>query len=261
MKNFGPVLKSVRMQYGLSQGQLAGKIGSTQRHVSFLETGRSQPTRSMIGRLTTELGLSAGQRAALFDASGFTNPYPRRDFSDAEIVQTLDMLEARVLAHWPFPAFVLSADWTILRLNAAAKAMFAPFLPPDNTAPNMLMMLISPEFLTLISNWEEASTALYFRLVAHADRSPEIARRLEELRTSGLFDHIPARMGTSDAAPIFVPIELSMPGGLNLRVTSVLGNLASIHDALVEGFDIEFVMPIDAASEAAMLTRLAAAAG
>lgn len=94
---FGPVLSSLRHELGLSQSAIAARLGTTQRHVSFLETGRSQPSRAMLGRLVTDLNLSAGQRAALFAASNLRNPYKRRDFSSTEVAETLDMIEHRLL--------------------------------------------------------------------------------------------------------------------------------------------------------------------
>ena len=62
--SFGQVLHRLRHELGLFQAVVAQQLGTTQRHVSFLETGRSQPSRTMLGRLVTDLNLSAGQRRA-----------------------------------------------------------------------------------------------------------------------------------------------------------------------------------------------------
>ena len=162
--SFGQVLHRLRHELGLFQAVVAQQLGTTQRHVSFLETGRSQPSRTMLGRLVTDLNLSAGQRASLFEASGFRNPYKQRNFGSTEVAQTLDMIENRLLAHWPFPAFVLDADWTILRLNRPAQAMFGAFRDPESGELNAFSIFLSDRFRDLVENWEEASTSLYFRL-------------------------------------------------------------------------------------------------
>jgi transcriptional regulator with XRE-family HTH domain len=101
--SFGPALRSMRGDLGISQLDLAQAIQTTQRHVSFLETGRSAPTRDFVIRLAVGLTLSLPQRAALFDAAGYQNPYMKRQFGPEAHKSVLDMLERRVLAHWPYP--------------------------------------------------------------------------------------------------------------------------------------------------------------
>lgn len=247
--SFGNTLKQLRSDLGLSQEALATNLGSTQRHISFLETGRSAPTHAMIGRMATELSLSAAQRAALFDASGHPNPYRRRDFTSHEVIETLDMIEHRILKHWPFPAFVMDADWNVLRMNNPAKLMLAP----TGNAPNMLEFFLSPEFAERIENWEEASTAFYFRMQSAATRNDTIRYAFEAARNRGMFDHISSTLSEQTDIPIFIPAIIRMPAGQRVKLTSVLGNLVSVHDALVEGFDIEFMVPVDEASERCML--------
>ena len=100
---FGTALRTLRNDLGLSQLALAGAISTTQRHISFLETGRSQPTRDFVTRLSTQLAISLPHRALLFDAAGFQNPYRHDYLDEGGLEQLLDMLEARALHHWPFP--------------------------------------------------------------------------------------------------------------------------------------------------------------
>jgi transcriptional regulator with XRE-family HTH domain len=256
MATFGPVLNNLRHELGLSQSAIAARLGTTQRHVSFLETGRSQPSRAMLGRLVTDLNLSAGQRAALFAASGLRNPYKRRDFSSAEVAETLDMIEHRLLAHWPFPAFVLDADWTILRLNRAAEAMFGGFRTAENGELNVFSIFLSDQFRDLVENWEEASTSLYFRLQTAAMHSTRIRAGFDAARARGMFDHIGQTITTAHDIPIYVPVVFKHPNGPRLKITSFLGQLVSVHDALVEGFEIELMVPADEETEGCMLANL-----
>ncbi len=249
--SFGANLKSLRNDLGLSQEALASALGSTQRHVSFLETGRSSPSQAMIGRLATELQLSAAQRATLFESSGYTNPYRRRDFTSTEVIETLDMLEHRVLAHWPFPGMVMDADWNVLRMNAPAAALFGMV----GNITNMLELFLSPDFTKHIENWEECSSAFYFRLQSAAARNDTIRYAFEEARLQGMFDHIPTHMTRNADIPIFIPAIIRLPDGSRLKLTSILGSLVSVHDALVEGFDIELMLPVDAESERLMLGK------
>ncbi|MCT8159304.1 helix-turn-helix domain-containing protein [Pseudoruegeria sp. SHC-113] len=250
---FGPVLKSVRSALGLSQAALALELASTQRHISFLETGRAQPSRSFLVRLCAELRLSPGQRASLFAASGYANPYRMRELDSRDVTATLDMIEHRVLGNWPFPAFLLDKSWNILRRNAMAQHLFGAFLPgtePTNSPDNLLAVMLSPGFMGLIENWEDASAALFFRLQSAAARDATVAAIFDDARARGLFAHVEALLTDGRTVPVYIPVVIRPPGGASLRITSLLGQLATVQDEMVEGFDIELLIPEDAATEA-----------
>lgn len=246
---FGKALKAIRSQRSLSQHDLAGELSSTQRHISFLETGRSEPTREMIQRICHILMLGPSERATLYESSGFHNPYVRRNLNSADIVETLDMLETHVLRHWPFPAFVLDEDWGILRQNRTAGIMFGPLMSDGNEQSNLLDVITSDVFFTQILNWEQASTAIYARLQKHSQTSDRIGATLERLEKAGRFDHIADYERNLREVPIFVPLELSGPEGTVLRISSIIGELASVTDAAVAGCTIELLCPIDMATE------------
>ena len=255
--SFGIALKAVRSQRALSQDDLAGELSSTQRHISFLETGRSAPTREMIQRICRTLMLGPSERATLYEASGFHNPYVRRDLGSAEIAETLDMLENHVLAHWPFPAFVLDEDWGVLRLNRKATKMFGPLFGEGNQQPNLLDVITSDAFFAQILNWQEASTAMYARLQKHSQTSEPIKATLKRLEEAGRFAHIADYERDLRAVPIFVPLELAGPDGVVLRISSIIGELASVTDAAVAGCTIELLCPIDAPTEHCLQVALA----
>ena len=243
---FGPALRALRQTLGLSQLALAHRLCSTQRHISFLETGRSRATAGFLQRLCTELNLSTAQRGALFEASELRNPYPARSAGDAEIGRALDLIEHRVLRNWPFPAFALDRDWSVLRANTGAKAMFAGFgIDLAEPRPSLLALLLSPAFRGAIRNWEDASLGLYFRLQRVAEHAPEIAAAFQAARADGLFDHIPERLTAQGEAPVLLPVELAPPGGPVLRLTPFVGQLASLQDARLDAVEIEFMIPLD----------------
>jgi transcriptional regulator with XRE-family HTH domain len=247
---FGPALRALRQTLGLSQLALAHRLRSTQRHVSFLETGRSRATPGFLQRLCTELNLSTAQRSALFEASELRNPYPARGPDDAEIGRALDLIERRILRNWPFPAFALDRDWTVLRANAGACAMFAGFgIDLAQPRPSLLTLLLSPAFRGAIRNWEDASLGLYFRLQRVAEVVPEIRTVFDAARADGLFDHIPARLTAQGEAPVLLPVEIAAPGGPVLRLTPFVGQLVSLQDARLDAVEIEFMIPLDDGSE------------
>lgn len=243
--DFGITLRSVRRGLGLSQEAVAHAVGTTQRHLSFLETGRSSPTRTMLGRIVAGLQLSAAQRAALFRASGFRSPYPARDLDDHDVQAALDLMVRQVLRHWPFPGFVVDRDWNFLRTNDPAKAMLAAF----GGFTNMHTLFLSPGFQAVVTNWEQASGSFYTRIQEVAGRSQAVRAALDHARAAGRFDHVSTVLGGSDDVPVYVPIEVELPGGARMRFTSMHGRWVSVHDAVAEQFELELLVPLDEQSE------------
>ncbi|WP_373355401.1 helix-turn-helix domain-containing protein [Pseudoroseicyclus sp. CXY001] len=247
----GPALQNLRQDLGLSQLALAGRIGTTQRHVSFVETGRSRATRDFLIRLCTELALSLPQRAMLFSAAGLPNPFRHEGFGAAEMEALLDRLERRVLRHWPFPGFVLDAEWQVLRRNGPGAALLAS-LGDAGPHPSLFEIFLSEAFRARVRNWQDVSLVFYFRMQAAAAESERIAARFARARAEGLFDHVPARLAGT-APPAFVPAVLEGPGGVLLSMSSLVGRLASIHDAAIAGLEVELLSPVDDETEACLL--------
>lgn len=246
---FGPALRALRQEFNLSQAEFAAKLHSTQRHVSFLETGRAQPTRSMIQRIEREYHLPISRRLMLYDAAGMTSPYKRRDLASEEIVEALDIIERHVLGNWPFPGFVLDKRWSVLRMNPAARRFLQ--IPEDqrNAPFNLFELLISSAFRDQIVNWREAAPLLYTRLYSHAEDDTGLKALFERAVSEGLFDEVMQDDKKLGDVPVFVPVELKRPDGTRLRMSSLLGQLASVQDAIIEGMTIEMMVPLDEATE------------
>lgn len=242
---FGPTLRAVRGELGLTQEAVAHALRTTQRHLSFLETGRTSPTREMIGRIVAGLPLSAAQRAALFHASGFRNPYPVRALDSEAVQEALDLMASQVLRHWPFPAFVVDRDWNFLRTNGPADRMLAAF----GGVRNMHALFLSPDFQAVVVNWEQASGSFYTRVQEVAQRSPVVRAALDAAIAEGRFDHVARVLGGADEIPVYIPIVVALPDGARMRFTSLHGRWVSVHDAVAEQFEVELLVPLDGASE------------
>lgn len=248
---FGPTLRSLRETLGMSQLALATRLSSTQRHISFLETGRSQITADFLQRLMAELNLSALQRSALFEASGYRNPYPTWSLDSEEMNDALDTIERRILQNWPFPAFALDRDWTVLRANGPAKVMFGAFgadLASNGTS--LLTIVLDPGFQSAILNWEEASLGFYFRLQHAATRNEVVQDAFAMAKAQGIFDHIPSLI--TGAAPLtpLRPVIMGLPNGAKLELTPLVGHLATVQDVRLEAVEIELMVPLDDTSQA-----------
>ncbi|MEL7362147.1 MAG: helix-turn-helix domain-containing protein [Bacteroidota bacterium] len=245
---FGSALKTIRRDLGLSQEALADAIGTTQRHLSFLETGRSAPTRSMIGRIVTAVRLSSAHRASLFESAGFRSPYPQRELDSPDVQHTLDLLSHQLLRHWPFPGFVVDNDWNFLRANPPGQRMIELF----DHVENMHALFLSRKFQPLVTNWEAASASFYTRIQEVALRSEVVRGALDAAVADGRFEHVPRFLAGASDVPIYVPIVVQMPGQPPLRFTSLHGRLVSVHDAMAESFEVELMVPLDEGSEMPM---------
>ncbi|MEO0774137.1 MAG: helix-turn-helix domain-containing protein [Pseudomonadota bacterium] len=247
---FGPALRGLREGLGLSQLSFAAKLSSTQRHISFLETGRSRITLDFLRRLVVELDLSTAQRSALFAASGFANPYPMRALRSEEMTAALDVIARRVLANWPFPAFALDEDWTVLRANKAAQRLFSGFGAAFQDGQiSLLTLMLSPAFQSAMINWEDASIGFYFRLQRAATRDSDVKEAFERAKREGLFDHIPTRITGGSETPALMPARMRLPDGTELQMTPLVGQLAAVQDIRLEQIEIEFMIPMDDATE------------
>ncbi|MFK7844448.1 MAG: helix-turn-helix domain-containing protein [Rhodothermales bacterium] len=247
-QSFGSALKSIRQDLGLSQEALANIVGTTQRHLSFLETGRSTPTRSMIARIVTSVRLPSANRALLFEAAGFRSPYPQRKLDDDDVQGTLDLITSQLLRHWPFPGFVVDNDWNFLRANTPGQRMINMF----DGVSNMHALFLSQKFQPLVTNWEAASASFYTRIQEVAQRSKPVRDALDAAISAGRFEHVPGFLAGTENVPIYVPIIVQIPDQPPLRFTSLHGRLVSVHDAVAENFEVELMVPLDENSEVPM---------
>jgi transcriptional regulator with XRE-family HTH domain len=253
---FGSGLRWWRERRGFSQLDLAVAAETTQRHLSFLESGRAGPSREMILRLAGVLDLPLRQQNALLLAAGFAPLWRESDLSAPELAQVTRALDYMLTQQEPFPAFVVDRRWTLLRANRAAARMteFLGGAPPTTqpaTEPvNLALALISPEGIRpFIVNWEEV--ALYFlrgvQADAIADGTPETAELLKRLLA---FPGVPALSralpGGEPRAPV-LPIHFCK-AETSLRVFTTIATLGTPHDVTLQEVRVECFFPMDEAT-------------
>ena len=166
VNQFGALLREWRETRRISQLDLALQADVSSKHVSFLETGRNQPSREMIMRLTQAMDIPLRDRNNLLHAAGFAPAYSESPF-DAPAIQEAEEALTRILEKQePYPAIVLDADWRLVRQNRGALSMGELFLPGNlAVGVNALELLFSPDGLQpFVVNWEELSAMLLMRL-------------------------------------------------------------------------------------------------
>jgi len=250
---FGRLLKDWRGRRGFSQLDLALAARTTQRHLSFIESGRATPSRAMILRLAATMSLPLRQQNTLMLAAGYAPAWRERDLSAPDLAVVSGALDYMLAQHEPYPAFVVDRCWNLLRANRGAMNLTEFLLGPAPAASpaepvNLAVALVSHEGLRpFIVNWQEV--ALYFvrgvQADALADGAPETADLLARLLA---FPDVPALSETmppeeEGQSPV-LPIHF-LHDGTSLRLFTTIATLGTPRDVTLQEVRIEFFFPMD----------------
>ncbi|HEU4429110.1 MAG TPA: helix-turn-helix transcriptional regulator [Myxococcota bacterium] len=259
---FGRVLRRWRSARGMSQLGLATTAATSTRHLSFLETGRAQPSREMVLRLAHALDVPLRERNALLGAAGFAAVYRESALDAPGMSALLRVIEIMLERFEPFPTYLVDRCFRVLRTNrAGAQALraFASDAPLWRERPlNLLRVTLHPDGLqSQLVNFAQVAAVLLARLeraLAAAGDDPELAALERELR---------ALPGVPEADVLPVAVEPVLPlhlkrGELELKLYTVLAQVSAAQDVTAAELHVETLMPADAASEA-VLRSLAAA--
>lgn len=243
--NFGPLLKEWRQTRRMSQLGLGLTANVSSRHISFLETGRAQPSREMVLNLAENLEIPRGARNTLLQAAGFAPAYQARDFKDDEMSMVGEAVEWVLSRHDPYPAFVLDRHWNIVNLNNCATLLLGG--ANIGIGDNLLTLSDDPDqFKAMVENWQEVTHHMVRRLRTEAQFwgndafLSECADRLEENygHASPISDHL------SD--PI-VPTIYRL-GEVRLSLFSTLSQFSTAEDIALADLKIEHLFPADEAT-------------
>src|SRR3954465_6919411 len=214
----GALLREWRVRRRLSQLDLAGMAGVSTRHLSFIETGRSRPSREMVLHLADELQVPLRDRTSLLLAAGPSPSYGSADFSSEAMRPVRDALEHVLRAHEPYPALVVNRLWELVAANAGVAPLLAGVAPDLLEPPvNVLRVALHPDGLApRIANFEEWSGHLLSRLGREvtATRDPRPASLYEELRAlPGVSERDVAVPHGDGASRLMVTLRLKSPAG------------------------------------------------
>jgi len=254
---FGDVLRHWRGARRMSQLTLATEAEISSRHLSFLETGRAQPSREMVLLLAGVLDVPLRDQNVMLTAAGYAPIYRETALGAPELGQVRRALGFMLTQQEPFPAIVVDRHWNLLMQNDGARRLFAPFLDPAAVAqvpgpPNVVRMTFHPQGLRrYIVNWE----ALAGPLIQQIHR--EAVGGIPDEGTRQLLDEIlaypgvPASWRTPDAraqsAP-FLPMMLRK-GDLALRFFTTIATLGTPQDITLQELRVECFFPGDDATE------------
>jgi transcriptional regulator with XRE-family HTH domain len=256
----GEVLRFWRRRRGMSQLDLALATRVSTKHISFVETGRSQPSRQLLVHLADALTMPLRERNRLLLVAGFAPPHRERPLHDRAMRPLREALVALLTAHEPNPALVVNAHWELVAANAAAEVLWDGVDPALLTPPiNVLRLATHPEGLPRISTATPVcSRPLLARLRRQAqdeaddallDLVIEAERHLAAASAAG---QRPAWNGDG----VMGTFDLTTRAG-TVSLFTMIATLGAPLDVTAADLAVETFLPVDARS-AAVLRELAA---
>lgn len=260
---FGALLREWRRRRHLSQLALALGADISQRHLSFIESGRAQPSRDMVLRLAEQLGVPLRERNRFLLAAGYAPVFLERPLDDPALGAARRAVERVLQGHEPYPALAIDRHWTLLAANRAV-AVFLSGVDPVLLQPpvNVLRVSLHPQGLApRIVNLRQWRAHLLERVEHQVEASgdPVLAELLAELRAYPLppqhaRSHVVA--AGHDGSGVFVPLLLATDDGVlsAISTTTVFGTPV---DITLSEIALECFFPAD--SETAERLRRTAA--
>jgi len=250
---FGTLLRHWRTLRGLSQLALATEAGISTRHLSFLETGRAQPSREMVLLLAGMLGVPDTDQNAFLVCAGYA---PRASVEPVPLPQVEDVsraLDFILSQQEPYPALVVDAQSNILSMNRGARQTFGLFYGPGaGCGPlNASRTVFDPGGLRpYIANWDRLARGILRSIVHEAAATGN--EQLIELRDELLaYPGVPARWRTLDPlppGPMLASFHLKK-GDMSLAFLTTMTSLIGAQDATIPSIRIKYFFPADAATE------------
>jgi transcriptional regulator with XRE-family HTH domain len=250
---FAVELRAWRARRGRSQLDLSNDAGTTQRHVSYLEQGRSAPSRTMVVRLAESLELSLRDRNALLLAAGYAPLFPESDLDSAELCPAMDAVRAVLDGHDPYPAVVVRPDGEIVAANGAVEVLLDGVDDSLRVAPmNAYRLALHPRGMApRIANLDDWAHHVLDGLRAAQRRRPDPA--LEALLAE-LSTYAPPRAPGPDHLGFAVPLRLTTADG-ELTLMTTLMAFATALDVTLADLRLEAFLPADAETARILAAR------
>jgi transcriptional regulator with XRE-family HTH domain len=259
----GQLLREWRIRRRMSQLDLASTAGISPRHLSFLETGRSRPSRAMVMRLAENLDVPLRDRNPLLIAAGYAPTYQATDFGAPEMQPVRDAVERILSAHEPYPAILVDRSWELVGANSAA-AVLVEGVAPDLLAPscNVLRASLHPHGLAPriinIAQWSAHIIDNLRRQVAVT--GDEVLRELER-ELLGYAADMGVAVPPSGDVPrtIAMPMRLRTDGG-ELALMTMIATFGTALDITLAELSLETFLPADSATASALFARMKSSA-
>jgi transcriptional regulator with XRE-family HTH domain len=257
---FGGLLREWRTARGMSQLALSLQTGVSARHLSFMETGRSSPSRDMVLTLGQALELPLRDRNAFLQAAGYAAMYRETPLEAQPMAPVRDAINLLLRSTEPNPTFVVNRRYDVLDANETGRWLLttftedlASFLSPHN----MALMLVSAKGMRgHVENWSDVARKVLGRLKrelggAHTRDAADDA--LLKTITPALAE-LGEPPSPSEALPLLVPLRLHR-APISLRLFTTIATLGTPLDVTLQELRIEMLFPADAETRRILETR------
>ena len=244
MTQFADALKTWRKARRYSQLELANEAEVSSRHLSFLETGRANPSRDMIQKLSEALSLPLAVRNQMLAQAGFAARYPQRDWSSDEMAPIRDAVAYMLRQHAPYPGMAVDRHWTILQMNKPAEALLG--MIGARVGASLLDLILDPAAQAMIENWPEVAhhTAQRLRIESSTrGGDPRLEVVIEEL------SKVPSA-GAGTVGPVIPTVYRA--GDLRLSLFTTIAQFGTPEDLALDDLKIELFFPADAETAAVL---------
>jgi transcriptional regulator with XRE-family HTH domain len=259
----GGILRQWRERRRLSQMDLALQAEISTRHLSFVETGRSKPSRELLLLLADELDLPLRDRNRLLLAAGYAPVYAERALHAPQMTAIRAALRRVLDGHEPYPAVVVDRGWNLVEANASVALLTAGVAPSLLAPPaNVLRLSLHPDGMASriinLGEWRAHLLGRLRRQVA-VTADPDLARLYDELRAYPCDQPEPA-IDLPGPADIVIPLRLRHDGR-ELAFFSTVATFGTPLDITVAELAIESFYPADANTAAALHEGLTSKSG
>jgi transcriptional regulator with XRE-family HTH domain len=249
-RSIGDCLREWRGRRRMSQLDLAGEAGISARHLSFIETGRSQPSREMVLTLAETLELPLRERNAMLMAAGFAPLFGERNLADPALAPAREAIDRVLKGHEPYPALAVDRRWTLIAHNRAVLPLLEGVAPALMEPPvNVLRLSLHPQGVgPRIVNYVEWRAHVMARLKRDLDLTGDsaIAAMIDELRAYPVPPHARGQRESEHGAPgMVVPLRIASPAG-ELSFISTITVFGTPIDVTLSEIAIESFFPADA---------------
>jgi len=254
--SFGGLLKDWRNHRRISQLHLSTQSGISQRHISFLETGRSNPSRAMVLALADSLDIPLRERNTLLQCAGYSAIYSEGSLADDAHQIFRDALQATLDHQEPYPAMVLDGQWNLVMANQGALQFFGQFVDIGEAlaaidAPDFQIIrlcLAQQGLKPFISNWQELTYAFLQRLrraLLVNPRNNRLPLLIEEIITH---PQAPGSWREPDwSTPPAPAINMRMEkDGEQYALFTMLAHFGAAQQVTLEELSVELFYPADA---------------
>jgi len=252
----GALLREWRAARRLSQLDLSLQADVSARHLSYVETGRAQPSREMVARLADALAMPLRERNALMIAAGYAPEYGETSLATAEMAPVRRALDHMLAQHEPFPAFVMTRHWDVVLANGGVARLFG-FLrggPPKHA--NIVRQIFDPDDMRpFLANWDEVAADVIRHLHAEVAAAPSDAKARALLDEAFAYPGVPAHWRTREpgASPLPLLTTNFRARDTELRFLSTFATFGTPRDVTIDELRIECLFPAD--DETASLCR------